>query len=157
DLSRPIGRFLIHILAAFAELERAFISERISDGMRAKRQRGECFGHAPRPGFQWQRRYKTGKDRKKKAELNEGRDDHDRGIMKDMLAWREAGMSYDQIRQRVNYELRLRTSTGDEWGLSRIKRAIQQEGLLQVEERMERLGLEQDGTQDGHDDGRVPR
>ena len=28
DLSSPMGRFLIHILAAFAELERAFISER---------------------------------------------------------------------------------------------------------------------------------
>jgi DNA invertase Pin-like site-specific DNA recombinase len=126
DLSKPIGRFLIHILAAFAELERAFIGERISDGMRAKRQRGEACGFAPRPGHRWERRTRTRKDGSKVAILVEVKDTDEQGIIKDIIRLRTMGMSYDQIRQYLNYELKVKTRLGSDWTLDRIRRAIRQ-------------------------------
>ena len=40
DESNPMARFLLHIMAAFAELERELIRERVTAGVRAAKAKG---------------------------------------------------------------------------------------------------------------------
>jgi DNA invertase Pin-like site-specific DNA recombinase len=47
DESNPMARFLLHIMAAFAELEREMIRERVVAGVKAARANGTQLG---RPG-----------------------------------------------------------------------------------------------------------
>jgi len=44
DESNPMSRFLLHVMAAFAELEREIIRERVAAGMRAARAKGKPLG-----------------------------------------------------------------------------------------------------------------
>jgi DNA invertase Pin-like site-specific DNA recombinase len=53
DLSSPMGRFLIHILAAFAELKRAFISERTKDGLARRKTRNVARTRFTGYRFRW--------------------------------------------------------------------------------------------------------
>jgi len=48
DDSNPMSRFLLHILAAFAELERELIRERVTAGVRAAKARGKQVGRPKR-------------------------------------------------------------------------------------------------------------
>jgi putative DNA-invertase from lambdoid prophage Rac len=48
DDSNPMARFLLHILAAFAELERELIRERVTAGVRAAKARGKSLGRPKR-------------------------------------------------------------------------------------------------------------
>ena len=48
DDSNPMSRFLLHILAAFAELERELIRERVTAGVRAAKARGRHVGRPKR-------------------------------------------------------------------------------------------------------------
>jgi DNA invertase Pin-like site-specific DNA recombinase len=48
DDSNPMARFLLHILAAFAELERELIRERVTAGVRAAKARGKQIGRPKR-------------------------------------------------------------------------------------------------------------
>jgi putative DNA-invertase from lambdoid prophage Rac len=48
DDSNPMARFLLHILAAFAELERELIRERVTAGVRAAKARGRQLGRPKR-------------------------------------------------------------------------------------------------------------
>ncbi len=50
DFGGPMGRALAALLAAFAELERAAIRDRVRSGLRAARARGTRLG---RPGLLW--------------------------------------------------------------------------------------------------------
>ena len=43
DLSTPLGRFMLHVLAAAAEFERNMIRARVGEGVRACRARGGIF------------------------------------------------------------------------------------------------------------------
>ena len=131
DLSQPIGEFLIKMLAAFAELERAFIAERTSDAMKARRRRG-LGGGRPHYGFKHETRHRT-VDGKREAYKVEVPDPEERRVMKMMLAWRtqDPPWSFDQIREKLNYELKLRTRDGREWSIGRIRRAIKAEARLQ--------------------------
>lgn len=47
DTTTPIGRMVIHILGAFAELEREMIRERIKDGVAARARKGYWQGSPP--------------------------------------------------------------------------------------------------------------
>jgi DNA invertase Pin-like site-specific DNA recombinase len=44
DESNPMARFLLHIMAAFAELEREMIRERVKAGLNAAKRRGKAHG-----------------------------------------------------------------------------------------------------------------
>ena len=44
DENNPMSRFMLHIMAAFAELEREMIRERVKSGMKAAKHRGAKFG-----------------------------------------------------------------------------------------------------------------
>ncbi|HYL35772.1 MAG TPA: recombinase family protein [Bryobacteraceae bacterium] len=48
DKSNPMSRFLLHILAAFAELEREMIRERVMAGMKTARNKGKSIGRPKR-------------------------------------------------------------------------------------------------------------
>ena len=50
DESNPMSRFLLHILAAFAELEREMIRERVRAGLRVAQANGKALGR-PRRAF----------------------------------------------------------------------------------------------------------
>ena len=43
-----MSRFLLHIFAAFAELEREMIRERVTSGIRAAKASGKCLGRPQR-------------------------------------------------------------------------------------------------------------
>jgi len=47
DTTTPQGTFLMHIIAAFAQLERATIVERVRSGLAAARRRGVRLGRPP--------------------------------------------------------------------------------------------------------------
>jgi DNA invertase Pin-like site-specific DNA recombinase len=48
DESNPMARFLLHITAAFAELEREIIRERVTAGVRAAAANGKAVGRPKR-------------------------------------------------------------------------------------------------------------
>ena len=48
DESNPMARFMLHIMAAFAELERELIRERVTAGVRAARAKGTQLGRPRR-------------------------------------------------------------------------------------------------------------
>lgn len=47
DFGTPSGRFMFQIIAAFAELERAMIAERVRAGLQNARRRGKRLGRPP--------------------------------------------------------------------------------------------------------------
>lgn len=47
DLSTPSGRFMFQIVAAFAELERAMIQERVRAGLQNAKRKGKRLGRPP--------------------------------------------------------------------------------------------------------------
>jgi DNA invertase Pin-like site-specific DNA recombinase len=135
DLSSPMGRFLIHILAAFAELERAFISERTRDGL-AKRKR-DRVAHTRFPGYgrRWEKRWVDGRLAKVAVP-----DDDERAVMRSILGWRtqDEPLSWKEIADHLTHTLRLKTRDGFLWDANRVRRACVAERDLQH--------LEQRGT-----------
>jgi DNA invertase Pin-like site-specific DNA recombinase len=131
DLSAPIGKFLICILAAFAELERSFISERVRDGMEGRKKRGLQHCHYPGYGFRWEKRNIGGKYERVRV-----RDDDEREVMRSIVQWRTStpAWSWDAIREHLTYTLKLKTKEGKQWDVNRIKRACLAELKLQYQE-----------------------
>jgi DNA invertase Pin-like site-specific DNA recombinase len=131
DLSSPMGCFLVHILAAFAELERAFISERTKDGLARKKRTGVAHTRFPGYGFRWKKVWLDGKQVKLKE-----RDDEERNVMRSIVEWRNMNnpMSWDEIRNHLQYTLKLQTKEGTEWDNNRIKRAAKAELILRLQE-----------------------
>jgi site-specific DNA recombinase len=59
DLATPTGMFFLNVLAAFAELDRAWITERTTMGRRAKVEAGQLLPTArPLYGYRWRDREK---------------------------------------------------------------------------------------------------
>jgi DNA invertase Pin-like site-specific DNA recombinase len=131
DLSSPMGCFLVHILAAFAELERAFISERTKDGLARKKRTGVSHTRFPGYGFRWKKVWLDGKHVKIKE-----RDDDERNVMRSIVEWRSMNnaMSWDEIRNHLTYTLKLVTKEGTLWDNNRIQRACKAEMILRLNE-----------------------
>jgi DNA invertase Pin-like site-specific DNA recombinase len=129
DLSSPMGRFMIHILAAFAELERAFISERTKDGLAKRKKQGVRHTRHPGYGFRWENRTVDGKRERIRV-----RDDEERNVMRSILSWRmqDQPLGWDEIRQHLQYNLKLLTKDGKPWDLNRIRRSCKAELQLQL-------------------------
>ena len=127
-----MGRFLIHILAAFAELERAFISERTKDGLANKKRKNVAHTRFPGYGFRWRKAWVDGK----LVKLRE-RDDEERNVMRSILSWRmqDEPLSWKQISDHLTYTLKLRTKDGGLWEVNRVRRACLAELKLQLQER----------------------
>jgi putative DNA-invertase from lambdoid prophage Rac len=47
-IDNPMSRFMLHLFAAFAEMEREIIRERVRAGQRAAKARGQCLGRPKR-------------------------------------------------------------------------------------------------------------
>jgi DNA invertase Pin-like site-specific DNA recombinase len=135
DLSSPMGRFLIHILAAFAELERAFISERTRDGLANKKRNGIRHARFPGYGFRWDKRFIDGRWHRVRVP-----DDDERGVMKSIHEWRseDPALSWHEITQRLRCTLKLKTKEGGDWNVNRVRRAYRAELHLQLQEQRER-------------------
>lgn len=131
DLSSPMGRFMIHILAAFAELERAFISERTKDGLAKRKTQHVRHTRFPGYGFRWEKRTVDGKRVRVAV-----RDDEERNVMRSIVGWRmqDQPLSWKQIYDHLNYGLKLKTKDGGEWDENRIRRCCKAELLLQLSE-----------------------
>ena len=135
DLSSPMGRFLIHILAAFAELERAFISERTKDGLAKRKRNRVAHTRFPGYGMRWEKRSVDGKPAKVAVP-----DDQERDVMRSILQWRtqDGPLSWKEIADHLTNDLKLKTRDNGPWDMNRVRRACEAELKLQL--------LEQKGT-----------
>lgn len=131
DLSSPMGRFLIHILAAFAELERAFVSERTKDALSNKKRRGVAHTNFPGYGFKWQKQLIDGKLAKVRV-----RDDEDAQVMGSIVQWRTQvpPLGWHEIYFHLNRNLKLKTKDGTSFSIERIRRLFKAERELQLSE-----------------------
>lgn len=131
DLSSPMGVFLIHILAAFAELERAFISERTKEGLAKRKTKGVVHCRFPGYGFRWEKRQIEGKWTRVAV-----RDDQERNVMRSILTWRmqDNPLSWKQISDHLQYTLKIKTKDGSTWDVNRVRRACEAELKLQLRE-----------------------
>ena len=131
DLSSPMGRFMIHILASFAELERAFISERTKDGLAKKKRAGVAHARYPGYGFKYKKVWIDGK----LCKIRE-REDHERNVMRSIVQWRmqDGALSWKEIADHLTYTLKMKTKDNTLWDVNRVRRACQAELELQLRE-----------------------
>ena len=123
DLSSPIGRFIVLILAAVAQLEREFISERTKSSLaRARWARRQATNQHAGYGYTWKKIYDPDRGKYVKTRVD---DQDERNLMREIVRWKLDGHSWDDIYQHVNYTLRARTKTGKEWSMSRIRRVYE--------------------------------
>jgi DNA invertase Pin-like site-specific DNA recombinase len=132
DLSSPMGRFIIQILAAFAELERAFIAERIREGIAHKKKKGTRYTKEAGYGFKWQ--YSSSHGGKIRVQ-----DDTEREVMRSIVAWRmqTPPVGWQQIADHLNDNIKTPTKNGTKWDMFRVRRVFQAELKLQMEEKGE--------------------
>jgi DNA invertase Pin-like site-specific DNA recombinase len=133
DLSKCRPHALVRLLEPFIELERDSRAERTGEDSRDRRARGLGLGR-PRLGFKYVSRVRTLADGRKRRFLQQENDPEERAVMKLILGWRREAppCSWDEIRKKLNYELKLRTRTGVEWSTARIRRACKAEFILQA-------------------------
>lgn len=136
DLSSPMGRFMIHILAAFAELERAFISERTKEGLAGLKRKGFAHNRFPGYGFKWERQMVLMDDGKRRWTKVRVANPEERNVMRSIVKWRmqDNPLSWDEIRQHLTYTLGIHTKENTLWDVNRIRRACKAELLLQLQE-----------------------
>jgi DNA invertase Pin-like site-specific DNA recombinase len=131
NLSSPMGRFLIQILAAVAELERNYISQRTKDGLAAKKRAGKKSTRFPGYGRKWV------KDKGPDGKLCKMsvRDDDERDVMKSIVMWRMQAnpFTWEEIEAHLR-KLEIINKEGRHWSQSRIRRACQAEFKLQYQE-----------------------
>jgi DNA invertase Pin-like site-specific DNA recombinase len=138
DVGRPVREMGATLMAAvIANMEQAGRSERAAYTAARSRYYGRPVNGNPPYGFQWVRRPRT-----REWELLP--DEAERAIMKKLLEWHEAGQSFDQIRQILDYRLKVRfyKQRGRKkrlvrWNNDAIWRRIQAEKRLQEREAQE--------------------
>jgi DNA invertase Pin-like site-specific DNA recombinase len=132
DLSSAMGKFIIHVLAAFAELERAFISERTRDGLSMRKKKKVQYCHFPGYGFKWEKRKVDGRWQRVSVA-----DEEERRVMRSIVTWRmNEGLTWDEITAHLK-DRNLITKEGRSWTTERIRRACKAELKLQLEEQRE--------------------
>lgn len=126
DLSSPIGTFVITILAATAELERNWISQRTKEGLATKKRNGAKHTRHAGYGKKWE---KVGKDKVAVP------DEQERTVMKNIAMWRMMAnpYSWEEIEKCIN-DAGVLTKDGTPWSQSRIRRACKAEFALQLKE-----------------------
>ena len=136
DLSSPMGVFHIHILASFAELERAFISERTKDGLAKRKKEYVRYTNYAGYGFKWEKRTLNGKRVRVSV-----CDDDERNVMRSILQWRlqNEPMSWKQISDHLNYTLKLKARDGSLWDENRVRRACRAELKLRLQDQTKSL------------------
>lgn len=130
DFDSALGMLLVKILAAFAEFERALISERTKEGIRNRKHNGFKHSRHPGYGFNWEKRWTKGKWEKFRV-ANQA----ERQVMKSILLWRlqDDPLSWASIRDHLA-TLNILTKDGDPWTEQRVRRACRAEMLLRIKE-----------------------
>jgi len=100
DTSTYQGRFVVTIMSALAEMERAIIAERQKDVHKDRRERGLVWGVDLGP----------------KTKVPES-------ILAMILDWRENKVSYHEIARRLNAD-KIPTTLGGEWHGSTIRKLV---------------------------------
>jgi DNA invertase Pin-like site-specific DNA recombinase len=97
-----VDRFTLHILAAAAENEARLISERTKAALAAAKRRGKKLGSA-RPGFkrEWQEKAQKASTKAIKKSWQAKRDKF-YTFIDEVKAWRDGGLSYAAIAERLN-------------------------------------------------------
>lgn len=127
DLGTPIGMFLVQVLSAAAELERAFASERTKEAIRS----GNLQAY-PKMGFKFEwLTDKTTKTGKRKILLP---DPVERSQMALILKWKIEGMSFMGIVDHVVHTLKWTRTMGRIWDFNSVYKAVALELQLQQEE-----------------------
>lgn len=144
DLSSSVGRLVVRILAVFAEFERELISERISEACAARKREGRAQAAIPPYGFTFEHRNVTMENGTTKLRKFNKPNPHERAIMAMLLNLCDGpeNMSIDDIRQHVNYELKLPSRRGGQWSKWQVEKAISAERELQLREKLARDGLD---------------
>ncbi len=121
DTSTTMGKFMLRMLAVFAEMERDMIAERVKDGVERARLNGKRIGQPP---------YGYTVD-------DDGRMIRDPGewaVVERIVGWREAGATYEAIALKLN-TLDVPTKQGARWkpvSAQRVCMRAVKEGLLSV-------------------------
>lgn len=110
NLMSGIGKFILTVLVAFAELERSYISERTRIAMEQSRKKyGAACVRDAGYGYKWA---KPGGKRIRVV------DERQRDLMKTFYDWNtEYDFSYEHIAQHMNYTLKIK----NDWGREKTK------------------------------------
>jgi DNA invertase Pin-like site-specific DNA recombinase len=112
----------LRVIVDGIEADRRNTSTKIAASMACARTEGRRYTrHAPY-GYRWQR---TGYDRNaKRPTYIKAPNEDERTIMRQALALHRENYSYDQIRQYLNYEWKVRNRLGGEWTNDAVRRLI---------------------------------
>ncbi len=108
DTKTPVGKFVITILCAFAQMERELIIERVNMALQEKKRQGKKIGRFCPYG------YKEGKD----DQLEEISDEQE--ILSIIMGNKKQGRGYSCIADRLN-RLGILTRSGGKWYAQTIK------------------------------------
>jgi len=113
DTSTEVGRLMVRIMACFAEFERARIAERTREAIRQR----TLAGNGPKGSAPIGSRWVGAKGRRRMV-----KDEYEQGVMEQILALKLKGHTWHGIWRHL-IENRVKTRKGNEWSLSRIRRA----------------------------------
>lgn len=130
DLSSPIGKFIVLILSAVAELEREFVRERTRDGLAGRKRKGHATGKYAGYGFTWQKKWEAAEGRYRKFKVA---CQAERAVMRQIVQWKYDGYAWPEIHSYLR-DKGVLTKDGKPWSLSRIQRAYLAELDLLKEE-----------------------
>jgi DNA invertase Pin-like site-specific DNA recombinase len=135
DPKNPMSKLLVGILILFASYERDMIIQRTKEGLASLRKQGRRFSRWPSYGYRFERRGTIPSGhRKGKALYVQVPDEAERTILVRCAELAEQVHSYDRIRQYLNYDWKVGTKAGTQFGLSTIP-AMVREGKRLIEER----------------------
>lgn len=126
DLSSPMGKLLVTMLAGFAQFERDMTSLRTKEALAAKKGKDIKHCRFPGYGFKWETHRIDGKPARVRV-----KDDEERGVMKHIAKWRLADepYSWDEITLNIAKQGIL-TKEGKAWDQNRVRRAFSAEMIL---------------------------
>jgi DNA invertase Pin-like site-specific DNA recombinase len=130
DLSNPFGKAMIQLVAVFAEIERKLISQRTKEALALRKRKQQAHSRFPGYGFRWERRRDREQGKPIKVKV---RDDDERRVMKQIVAWRIEDHGWDAITLLLARH-GVKTKDGTPWSRSRVIRAFRAELVLQDQE-----------------------
>jgi DNA invertase Pin-like site-specific DNA recombinase len=163
DLSTPIGRCMMQVVAAFAELERGRISERTKDGFAEMRRRGWSLNGMIPYGTTWVHdgvNPRNGRIRRLLIVNHE-----ERRVMAMIVGWRDVHkMSFGEIARKLKREVfivRKNRKANEEpvrikWTIDTVRAAYEKEKMWLENERMidqARMEKEKEANGNGNSDG----
>lgn len=131
DMSSPIGRFMAHIIAAFAEFERNMISIRTKEGLSVNAERRRKANLLRHPGYGWEP-VKTWDATNKMYVWQRHPSYGEREDMKEIVRLRREGFAWKDIYFRFNKQGRM-TRRKKEWTINRLRLAAKAQYLTEME------------------------